>query len=135
LHHIGIVVKQIDESRGLYDLLGYEQCTPVIHDPVQTAYVQFFRLADADHSIELVAPDGPDSLLAAAAGKKLPLNHLCYATAEIHETCRVLESRDWRLISEPTPAVAFDRRKVAWLINPPTRLLIELVEQGVPGSL
>ena len=135
LHHIGIVVKQLDESRTLYDFLGYQQRTPVIHDPIQTAYVQFFKLAEADHYIELVAPDGPDSLLAAAAAKKLPLNHLCFATPDIRYTCNTLEANAWRLISEATPAVAFDGRKVAWLINPPTRLLVELVEQGPVDSL
>ena len=134
LHHIGIVVKQLEEARALYDFLGYQQRTPVIHDPVQTAYVQFFRLGEADHYIELVAPDGPTSLLAAAATKKLPFNHLCYISPDILQTCADLEANGWRLISEATPAVAFDRRKVAWLIHP-TRLLIELVEQGPIGSL
>jgi len=134
LHHIGIVVAQIDESRALYDFLGYQPHTPVIHDPVQTAYVQFLRLAGADHYIELVAPDGPDSLLSAAASKRLPLNHLCYATPAIQHACNSLESDRWRLLSEPTPSVAFDGRKIAWLMSP-TRLIIELVEQGAAGSL
>jgi methylmalonyl-CoA/ethylmalonyl-CoA epimerase len=134
LHHIGIVVKQIDESRALYDFLGYQPHTPIIHDPIQTAYVQFLRLADADHYLELVAPDGPNSLLSAAASKKLPLNHLCYATPDIIRTCDSLESDNWRWLSEPTPSVAFDGRRIAWLMSP-TRLIIELVEQGPPGSL
>jgi methylmalonyl-CoA/ethylmalonyl-CoA epimerase len=134
LHHIGIVVTQIDESRSLYDFLGYEPATPIIHDPIQTAYVRFLRLPGADHYIELVAPDSPDSLLAAAAAKKQPLNHLCYATPDIVKTCELLQSDHWRLISEPTLSVAFSPRKIAWLISP-TRLIIELVEQGPPGSL
>ena len=134
LHHIGIVVKQIDEARALYEFLGYEARTPILHDPVQTAYVQFLRLAEADHYIELVAPDGPESLLAAAASKKIPLNHLCYLTADIDETCRTLEAEQWRLVSEPTLSVAFVGRKIAWLVSP-TRLIIELVERGPAGSL
>jgi len=134
LHHIGVVVTQIDECRALYDFLGYQPHTPVIHDPIQTAYVQFLRLADADHYVELVAPDGPNSLLSAAAAKRLPLNHLCYATPDIIQTCNSLESDNWRLVSEPTPSVAFATRKIAWLISR-TRLLIELVEQGPAGSL
>jgi len=134
LHHVGIVVTQIDESRALYEFLGYQPRTPIIHDPIQTAYVQFLRLADADHYIELVAPDGPNSLLSSAAAKRLPLNHLCYATPDILQTCNSLEADRWRLVSEPILSVAFAPRKIAWLINP-TRLLIELVEQGPAGSL
>jgi methylmalonyl-CoA/ethylmalonyl-CoA epimerase len=134
LHHIGIVVPDIDSARPLYASLGYTERTAVIHDPAQTAFVQFLKLPEADHYLELVAPDGPESFLDAAASKKHPLHHLCYTTADIHASCASLEAGGWRLISEPTPAVAFDGRPVAWLLAP-TKLVVEFVQKGDPNSL
>jgi catechol 2,3-dioxygenase-like lactoylglutathione lyase family enzyme len=44
-HHIGLVVRAIEESRTFYvDVLQYRERTPIIHDPVQTAFVQFFAI-------------------------------------------------------------------------------------------
>jgi len=134
LHHIGIVVPNIDAARPLYTSLGYTERTGVIHDPAQTAFVQFLKLQEADHYLELVAPDGLESFLDAAASKKHPLHHLCYATPDIGASCASLQSNGWRLISEPTPAVAFDGRPVAWLLAP-AKLVVEFVQKGDQNSL
>jgi len=134
LHHVGVVVADIEKARQTYDLLGYMERTAIIHDPTQTAFVQFFQLKDADHYIELVAPDGPESKLSNASKKRQPLNHLCFSCPDIHATCEALRSRGWLLISAPTPAVAFDQRPIAWLANE-AALLVELVERGPEGSL
>jgi methylmalonyl-CoA/ethylmalonyl-CoA epimerase len=134
LHHIGIVVADIAEKREFYTLLGYSERTCVIHDPVQTAYVQFLRLRGADHYLELVAPNGPESKLAKAASRKHPLNHLCYSVDDIAATCSFLEAHGWSLVSEITPAVAFEGRRIAW-VSSPDLLIVELVERGTEGSL
>ena len=134
LHHVGIAVEKIEKARDRYELLGYVERTRIIHDPTQTAYVQFFNLPGADHYIELVAPDGPQSKLSNAITRKQPLNHLCFVTPDIAGTCSALDGQGWRLISEPTPAVAFDQRRIAWLASP-DMLIVELVEQGPDGSL
>ena len=134
LHHVGIVVEEIVQKRESYTLLGYSERTGIIHDPAQTAYVQFFQLPDADHYLELVAPDGPESKLAKATRRKHPLNHLCYVVDDIVATCSFLEVQGWSLVSEPTPGVAFDGRRIAWMSSPDL-LIIELVERGPKGSL
>jgi len=135
LHHVGIVVPVIEERRSFYtDVLRYRQRTPVIHDPVQTAFVQFFLIPGSDHYIELVAPDSESSKLWNASRKRLPLNHLCYSCAKIAETVSSLEESGCFIIQEPAPAVAFDGRSIAWL-KTPERMLIEIVERGLEGSL
>ncbi|MBV9442579.1 MAG: VOC family protein [Acidobacteriaceae bacterium] len=134
LHHIGLCVDNIERHRPIYTAVGYAERTDVIHDPAQTAYVQFFLLSGADHYLELVAPDGPESKLARAVKKNQLLNHLCYAVSDVAETCRSLEKAGWRLISEPEPAVAFEGRSIAWIASP-DMLIVELVEAGPPGSL
>ena len=134
LHHVGVAVDNIDHHRGTYTAIGYVERTGIIHDPVQTAYVQFLALPGADHFVELVAPDGPESKLARAVKKNQPLNHLCYRVADIADACQSLENLGWHLISHPTPAVAFEGRRIAWLATP-AMLLVELVEKGAPGTL
>lgn len=134
-HHIGLVVRSIDEFRPFYlDILQYKERTPVIHDPVQTAFVQFLSLPDSDHYLELVAPDGEASKLWKASRKGVPLNHLCYSCENIQRTVAFLKDSGCMIIQDPVPAVAFDGRCIAWTMTPDS-LLLELVERGPPGSL
>jgi methylmalonyl-CoA/ethylmalonyl-CoA epimerase len=135
LHHIGIVVRSIDESRSFYvDVLRYRERTPIIHDPIQTAFVQFFSIPGSDHYVELVAPDGNTSKLREASRKGIPLNHICYSCKNIANTVTFLKESGCFVIQNPVPAVAFDGRCIAWLMTP-DGLLIEIVERGPEGSL
>ena len=46
LHHVGYAVKLIQPAAQSYiERYGYELSTSIIHDPLQTAFVQFLRLA------------------------------------------------------------------------------------------
>jgi len=134
LHHVGIVVPAIDKYFAFYaDVLQYRQRTPVIHDPVQTAFVQFFAIPGSDHYIELVAPDSHTSKLQKASRKGLPLNHLCYSCHNIAHMVSFLKESGCIVRQDPVPAVAFDGRLIAWLMTP-VGLLIELVERGPERS-
>jgi methylmalonyl-CoA/ethylmalonyl-CoA epimerase len=135
LHHIGIVVAKIEDRRDFYiRTLQYQERTPVIHDPIQTAFVQFLFQPGSDHLIELVAPDGEASHLSNASRKGSPLNHLCYSCDEIAESLAELRDAGCFVVREPTPGVAFEGRPIAWVMSP-HRLLMELVERGPAGSL
>jgi methylmalonyl-CoA/ethylmalonyl-CoA epimerase len=135
LHHIGIVVPRIEDHRTFYtSILQYEQRTPIIHDPVQTAFVQFFVIPGANHYLELVAPDNESSKLQAASRKGPSLNHLCYSCLNVGRAISFLLESGCFLIQDPVPAVAFDGRPIAWLLTP-DRLLIEVVERGAEGCL
>ena len=129
LHHIGYAAKEIQPIALNYVArFGYETSTPIIHDPLQTAFVQFFRLPGDQAYLEFVAPDGPDSKLATAAKRRSGLNHLCYTSGPLEAAIAQLEAEGMSLISEPKPGVAFAGRRICWLIgedpNP-----IELVER------
>jgi methylmalonyl-CoA/ethylmalonyl-CoA epimerase len=135
LHHIGVVVRAIEESRTFYlDVLQYRERTPIIHDPIQTAFVQFFSIPGSDHYIELVAPDSDTSKLREASRKGKPLNHLCYSCHNIAHMVSFLKESGCIVRQDLIPAVAFDGRFIAWLMTP-VGLLIELVERGPEGSL
>jgi methylmalonyl-CoA/ethylmalonyl-CoA epimerase len=134
LHHIGIAVGDI--SQAVEDHRRRFGCEPegrVIHDPVQTAFIQFLRVRGSPALIELVAPDGPGSKLKKALEKGGGLNHLCHSTEDIESACRVLREQGMVLIHRPTPAVAFGGRRIAWLIGR-DRVLIELVERVPLGG-
>jgi methylmalonyl-CoA/ethylmalonyl-CoA epimerase len=129
LHHVGYATKLIEPLAELYvQRYGYEVSTPVIHDPLQTALVQFLRLPGDQSYLEFVAPDGPESKLTSAAKRGGGLNHLCYSSGPLEQTIAELEQSGMRLISEPKVAVAFAGRRICWLIGEDP-LPIELVER------
>lgn len=140
LHHVGHVVPDIEPVAEMYmRRFGYELATRIVHDPGQTAYVQFLKLPDDSSYLELVAPDGPESKLARTAKRHRGLHHLCYSTAFLEERMQHLVAEGMLLFSDPQPAQAFGGRRICWLIGT-DGLLIELVERWdeqdlcVPGS-
>jgi methylmalonyl-CoA/ethylmalonyl-CoA epimerase len=128
LHHVGYAVKKIEPITLAYvSRFGYDTSTPVIHDPLQTAFVQFLKLPGDRIYLEFVAPDGPESKLANAA-KRAGLNHLCYTAGPLEVAIPQLEESGMRLISELKPGVAFGGRRICWVIGEDL-LPIELVER------
>lgn len=129
LHHIGIAVEDINRAAEDHRRrLGCQLEGGLVHDPVQTALIQFLRVPGDKVLIELVAPDGPSSKLASAVKKGGGLNHLCYSTDDIEAACRFLSADGMVVIQDPIPAVAFSGRRIAWLIGE-AFYLTELVEE------
>ena len=134
-HHVGYAVNVIGPVAETYvSRYGYELSTPVIHDPMQTAFVQFLRLRGDRAYLEFVAPDGPTSKLASVASLGGGLNHLCYSVGSLEQAIAQLEQRGMRLISDPKPGVAFAGRRICWLMGR-DKLPIELVERAHDGDL
>ncbi len=135
LHHIGILVHSIPDAVSAYARrYAYEVRSPVIHDPVQTAYVQFLALPGDSSYLEFISPDRPNSKLTNALNKGGGLNHICYSTDAIESACEELRAQGMFLIQPPVHAVAFPGRRIAWLMGR-DRALIELVERSADGSL
>lgn len=135
LHHVGYVVAEIAPFAQIYvERYGYQLATGIIHDPVQTAFVQFLRLKGDSTYLEFVAPDSATSKLANAARKGSSLNHLCYVVDDIEQATDQLRERGMMILTLPVPAVAFAGRRVSWVMGR-DRLPIELVERGAPGEL
>lgn len=132
LHHVGVAVPDIPRAAADFVAqFGYRAVSEVIHDPLQTAFVQFFRLGEEKTLLELIAPDGPDSTLSAAATRRRGgLHHMCYAVQDIAAACAKLGALRMVVIHEPVPAVAFPGRRIAWLMGQ-NHVLTELVEEGI----
>lgn len=136
LHHVGYAVRDIEAMAAKYVArLGYEVSTPVIHDPLQTAHVQFLKLARDAAYLEFVSPDSGESALAEAVKRGGGLNHVCYTAGLLEETIAHLEENGMRLISEPKPGVAFGGRRICWLLGERERVPIELVERRDDADL
>ena len=134
LHHIGYAVRLIEPIAQSYaQRFGYRAGTGILHDALQTAYVQFLQLPGEQSYLELVAPDGPASKLTNAVRRGGGLNHLCYLCDDLEATIAHLEQTGLRLISDPKPAVAFAGRRICWLLGDDP-LPIELVERRGPGD-
>ena len=129
LHHIAHATPDIAATAALYARrFGYAPVTPVLHDPLQTALVQFLQLPGDPSYLELVAPDSPASKLTNAVRRGGGLNHLCYTCADMEATISHLEQNGMRLIADPRPGFAFAGRRICWLLGAEP-LPIELVEQ------
>jgi methylmalonyl-CoA/ethylmalonyl-CoA epimerase len=135
LHHVGMLVENIEaESRTYERRFGYNPLGEAVHDPVQTVFVQFFKLPQDEVFLEFVSPDSPESKLTGALNTGVRLHHLCYATDSIEQSCAELRLKGMTLIQAPISARAFQGRRIAWLMGR-DRVLIELVEEGIEKGL
>jgi methylmalonyl-CoA/ethylmalonyl-CoA epimerase len=134
LHHIGLLVRDIHATRDLYArTYGYQVESEVIEDPAQTALVCFLRQSGGASWLELISPNGPESKLSRALQERPGLHHLCYEVADLDSACAALRERAALGVANPTPAVAFGGRRIAWFYDRAGQL-VELVEAG-PGPL
>jgi len=130
LHHVGTLVDDIEAAtRRMVDRFGYAVESPVIEDAAQTARVRFLRLPGADHWLELVTPVGERSKLRNALSKGVTLHHVCYEVSDLTAALTHLRDGGMLVIGEPTPAVAFGGRRIAWLMDRHAPL-VELLEAG-----
>jgi methylmalonyl-CoA/ethylmalonyl-CoA epimerase len=130
LHHVGLIVRSIEESMPRYlRSLGGTWDSQIFHDPIQRVKVAFLQPALGPQvQIELVEPAGEDSpvrrFLETANGG---MHHLCYEVKNLEESLKEMRAGGARLVRPPKPAVAFQGRRIAWVLTA-ENLLIELLE-------
>ena len=128
LHHIGIVVRSIDERFEYYhENFGAKPVLAKILDPLQDVYVAFLQNEGSNVLLELVEPASQASPAAQALQRGGGLNHLCYAVHSIEQAIAEMLKRGAILVKPMTPAVAFNGRRIAFLYTK-AHELIELVE-------
>ena len=135
LHHVGVIVRSIEESMpGYLRSLGGTWDSQIFHDPIQRVKVAFLQPGLGPQvQIELVEPAGENSpvrrFLETSNGG---MHHLCYEVAELEESVRAARANGSLLVRPPKPAVAFENRRIAWVLTP-ERLLIEYLEAARLG--
>jgi methylmalonyl-CoA/ethylmalonyl-CoA epimerase len=129
LHHIGFVVANISDSApGFLRSMGGSWDENVFADPGQKVKVTFLRITAGDVWVELVEPNAEDAPVHKFLREKGPgLHHLCYEVNKLEDALAELRSKGGLIAKPPKPAVAFEGRRIAWMITP-EKLLVELLE-------
>ena len=99
----------------------------IFHDPIQRVKVTFLCMPGTDVQMELVEPAGEQSPVQAFLEKGGGLHHLCYEVKNCDEAMLALRQRGALIVRRPKPAVAFDGRRIAWVLTA-EKLLVELLE-------
>ncbi|HKE28841.1 MAG TPA: VOC family protein [Bryobacteraceae bacterium] len=128
-HHIGYVVPSIAATlEGFIRSLGAQWDGCVFEDPHQKVKVTFLATRPGDPQIELVEPAGGDSpVLRFLREKGGGLHHACYEVEDLERSMGEFKSRGALIARRPKPAVAFEGRRIAWVLTA-EKLLVELLE-------
>tara|TARA_Y100000310_G_C20548964_1_gene747068 strand:- start:365 stop:763 length:399 start_codon:yes stop_codon:yes gene_type:complete len=129
LHHVGIIVKNIQESLGeLTKYLDFEETSIPIEVESQRVNVCFLKTSDV--YIELIEPIEDDSPVKKFSELGGGFHHLCFEVKNIVEEIEKMKKNGARVIVEPTKG--FEGRLIAFvLLNMKNTNcnLIELAEQ------
>lgn len=133
IDHLGVAVADIEKALETYaDLFGYKLLRGPYDDPTQQARVAFIGSGqEGDVVLELIAPLGDDSHVARTLAKGVSAYHVCYEVEDIEKTLEEFRGKGSIIVSNPVPAVAYDGRRIAWVLTP-TRQLTEFVERSAP---
>ena len=130
-HHVGFVVAEIAASLdGFIRSLGAEWDGCVYEDPHQKVKVTFLSTRLGDPLIELVEPATEDSpVLQFLRAKGSGLHHVCYQVDDLERSMAEMKARRAMIARRPKPAVAFQGRRIAWMLTA-EKLLVELLEKA-----
>jgi methylmalonyl-CoA/ethylmalonyl-CoA epimerase len=131
LHHLGFVVSSISAvAEEFAASMSARWDGKVTHDPVQRVRVAFFLPVDERNPVfELVEPAGEMSPVSNFLKRQGGLHHLCYEIDDLESGLREARSVGLVVVANPTPALAFDGRRIAWVCSK-RRLLLELLERN-----
>lgn len=111
LHHIGIVVKSIQESMGeLKNYLDFETISAIL--PVGSQKVNICFLKIGEPFLELIEPSSPDSAISEFARSGGGIHHLCYEVKNIESELESLSKKGAIILV--TPVKGFDERRIAF---------------------
>jgi methylmalonyl-CoA/ethylmalonyl-CoA epimerase len=113
LHHIGIVVKNIQESLGeLTEFLDFKEATVPIEIKSQKVNVCFLKTSDV--YIELIEPIENRSPVKKFSELGGGFHHLCFEVENIFEEVEKMKKNGARVIVEPTNG--FEDRLIAFVL-------------------
>ena len=128
LHHIGFVVSDMTAGiAGFVHSLAATWDGGIYEDPQQKVRVAFLEAGQG--RIELVEPAGEKSPVCRFLREKGGgLHHVCYEVDDLENEMAAMRSRGALVAKRPKAAVAFEGRRIGWMLTP-ENLLIELLER------
>ncbi|HZR01625.1 MAG TPA: VOC family protein [Burkholderiales bacterium] len=125
-HHVGVACLDVEAEARTLSMVGYRSENAAFVDPVQG--VKGLFLTGPLPRLELLQPIDPavEGVLTPwlRAGHKM--YHLAYETHDLEDMIETLRRSRAKLVTEPVPAVAFQGRRIAFLMLP-NGMLLELI--------
>lgn len=116
VHHIGYLVKRMDDAINTFEKLGYEVTQSTMYDDIRRINICF--MAKDGYLIELVSPASEDSVVSGLMKKyKNSPYHICYESSSFDKDCETLISEGFMAIDSPTPAPALQGRDVVFMTH------------------
>ncbi|HEU5221664.1 MAG TPA: VOC family protein [Candidatus Nitrosotalea sp.] len=110
LHHIGIVVNNIQESLGeLKRYLNFETVSTIM--PVGSQKVNICLMKVGEPFLELIEPASPDSAISEFAKSGGGIHHICYEVNDIESELESLAKKGATILVNPVKG--FDERRIA----------------------
>ena len=99
IEHIGIAVKNLDESIKFYEKVFGLKCYAVEEVKDQKVKTAFFKIGETKiELLESTEPDGPISKFIEKKGEGI--HHIAFKTKDINSSLKELEEKNIRLIDE-----------------------------------
>lgn len=112
LHHVGIVVNNIQESLGeLKRYLSFETTSAIM--PVGSQKVNICLLKIGNPFLELIEPASPDSAISEFAKSGGGIHHLCFEVKDIESELESLAKKGATILVNPIKG--FDERRIAFV--------------------
>jgi methylmalonyl-CoA/ethylmalonyl-CoA epimerase len=127
--HIGLAVENIQVyfDTVLGPLFNCSMKSEIFTDVLQDSKIAFVATIDGT-IIELIEPLSPESPVSAILrNKKGGLHHLCFVADNFQDDIERLKKNKFILVSSAKNAIAFNNRKVAFLLSPSNEV-IEIIE-------
>lgn len=127
VEHIGIAIKNLDESQELFERLFGKEAYKVEAVESEGVKTLFFQLGET--KIELLEASRPDSPIAKFIEKKGEgIHHIAYDVEDIHAEIERLKQEGFQVLNE-TPKAGADNKLVAFLHPKSTNgVLVELCQ-------
>ncbi|HJW20450.1 MAG TPA: VOC family protein [Candidatus Nitrosotalea sp.] len=112
LHHIGIVVSNIQQSLGeLKNYLNFETTSTIM--PVGSQKVNICLLKIGEPFLELIEPSSQDSAINEFAKSGGGIHHLCFEVKDIEIELESLAKKGATILINPVKG--FDERRIAFV--------------------
>jgi len=112
LHHVGIVVNNIQESLGeLKRYLNFETVSTIM--PVGSQKVNICLMKIGEPFLELIEPASPDSAISEFARSGGGIHHICYEVKNIESELESLAKKGATILVNPIKG--FDERRIAFV--------------------
>lgn len=127
IHHVGYLVKNIQESISAFKVLGYEQKTKIVYDDFRKINICF--MINGGYTIEFVEPT-KDCEFLRNLSKKIGVGayHICYESERFDDDVQYFLKQGYICIQDKAEAVAINGKNVVFLYNPNVGL-IEILEK------